>query len=346
MIGLARGTVKVVPYSFNWKELYKQEEKILYNLLGKTAIDIQHVGSTSIEGLDSKPIIDIAVGVKSLDDVDKFRTLLEANGYHFRDNAGVEGRILFAKGREDLRTHYLHIEIINGELWKNHIYFRDYLRLNKKAVEEYSRLKKVTALAIKYTNDRGSYTNAKNEFIKSVLKKAKEDFNLQNDYKIKYLTVENIELVDSLCKKCSDYYILSDGIMPSKDDSKEIFTSIPPNKSYEDKFVLGIFSCSNELIGIIDIVKDFPVNGQWMLGLMLIAPEERGKGLGKIVHEALVQWAIKLGAESFRIGVIEDNHKGIEFWIDLGYTKIKEVTMDFSKKKHIVNVMTLQVNKQ
>ncbi|WP_346891428.1 GrpB family protein [Clostridium sp. UBA3887] len=173
MIGLARGTVKIVPYSFNWKEIYKEEEKLLYHLLGKTAIDIQHVGSTSIEGLDSKPIIDIAVGVKSLDDVDKHRNLLEANGYQFRDNAGIEGRVMFAKGREDLKTHYLHIEIINGELWKNHIYFRDYLRLNKEAVEEYSRLKK--NLASKYTNDRGSYTNAKNEFINSVLKKVKEE---------------------------------------------------------------------------------------------------------------------------------------------------------------------------
>lgn len=175
MIGLARGTVKVVPYSFNWKEGYKQEEKLLKHLLSENAIDIQHVGSTSIEGLDSKPIIDIAIGVKSLDDVDKFRDLLEANGYQFTDNAGVEGRIMFAKGNEELRTHYLHIEIINGELLKNHIYFRDYLRLNKEAVDEYSRLKK--ELAIKYANDRGSYTNAKNEFIKSILKKAKEEFS-------------------------------------------------------------------------------------------------------------------------------------------------------------------------
>jgi GrpB-like predicted nucleotidyltransferase (UPF0157 family) len=178
MIGLARGSVKVVPYSFNWKEIYKQEEKLLYLLLGEAAIDIQHVGSTSIEGLDAKPIIDIAVGVKALDDVDKFRSLLEANGYQYRGNAGIEGRIMFAKGSEDLRTHYLHTEIINGELWKNHIYFRDYLRLHKKAVEEYSKLKK--ELALKYTNDRGSYTNAKNEFIKSILKMAKEEFSYKS----------------------------------------------------------------------------------------------------------------------------------------------------------------------
>lgn len=179
MIGLARGAVKIVPYSFSWKEDYKQEEKLLYHLLGENAIDIQHVGSTSIEGLDAKPIIDIAVGVKSLDDVDKFRNLLESNGYQFRGNAGIEGRIMFAKGSEDLRTHYLHIETINGELWENHIYFRDYLRLNKKAVEEYLKLKK--ELAIEHSEDRGSYTSAKNEFIKSILKKAKEEFSYSSN---------------------------------------------------------------------------------------------------------------------------------------------------------------------
>lgn len=178
MIGLARRSVKIIPYSFEWKEAYKQEERLLYSLLDEIAIDIQHVGSTSIEGLDSKPIIDIAIGVKSLDDLDKFRRLLEGIGYQFRGDVGAEGR-MFAKGSEDLRTHYLHIEILNGELWKNHIYFRDYLRLNKKSVEEYSRLKK--DLALKYADDRGSYTNAKNEFIKSILKKAEEEFSCKSN---------------------------------------------------------------------------------------------------------------------------------------------------------------------
>lgn len=170
-----------------------------------------------------------------------------------------------------------------------------------------------------------------------------QEFNLENDYKIKSLTIENIKLVEVLCKKSSDYYILHDGILPSTKEVKEIFTAIPPNKSYDDKFVLGIFDYSNELIGIIDIVKDFPIIGEWMLGLMLIEPEARGNRLGKIVHKSLVAWAKKLGAKSFRIGVIEYNYKGINFWSTLGYTRIKEVNMDFIAKTHIVNVMRLQL---
>ncbi|MCY6371154.1 GNAT family N-acetyltransferase [Clostridium ganghwense] len=169
-----------------------------------------------------------------------------------------------------------------------------------------------------------------------------EKLNLLNDYEIKPLTIEKIKIIEELCEKCSDYYILHDGIVPSKEDTKEIFEAIPPNKNYKDKFVLGIFKDNKQLVGIIDIVKDFPVIGQWMLGLMLIDPKERGNGLGKMAHEALIQWATNLGAKSFRIGVIEDNYKGIKFWSDLGYRKIKEVTMEFTKKTNIVNVMTLE----
>ncbi|MFD3157226.1 GNAT family N-acetyltransferase [Haloimpatiens sp. FM7330] len=168
------------------------------------------------------------------------------------------------------------------------------------------------------------------------------NINLINGYKIKYLFKENDNIVEKLCEKCSDYYILHDGILPSKEEIDEIFITLPPNKNYEDKFILGIYKF-DKLIGIVDIIKDFPTIGEWMLGLMLIEPGERGNGLGKMVHEALVGWAKDLGAKSFRIGVIQDNYKGINFWSALGYTRIKEVNMDFTAKTHVVNVMRLQV---
>lgn len=171
-----------------------------------------------------------------------------------------------------------------------------------------------------------------------------KNINLINGYKIKRLCIDNHKVVEELCEKCSDYYVLHDGILPSKEDIVEIFTTIPPNKNYKDKFVLGIYKFDDELVGTIDIVKDYPIDGEWMLGLMLIEPQERGNRLGKIVHEALVRWAKKLGAKSFRIGVIEDNQKGANFWSILGYTKIREVNMDFTEKTHRVNVMTLQIS--
>lgn len=166
--------------------------------------------------------------------------------------------------------------------------------------------------------------------------------NLTKEYKIKCLIRENSNIVETLCKECLDYYILTGGTVPSKEEVKEIFIALPPNKNYEDKFVLGIYKL-NELIGLVDIIKDFITTKEWTIGLMLIKPQERSNGLGKVVHKALVEWAKDLGAKSFRIGVIEDNYKGINFWSSLGYKKIKEVNMDFNKKTHLVNVMRLNL---
>lgn len=83
-----------------------------------------------------------------MDDVVKFKDILENAGYHFRGNAGIQGRTMFAKGSDDLRTHYIHVEVFNGTLWNNHIYLRNYLRIDKKSVDEYSIFKK--ELAVKF----------------------------------------------------------------------------------------------------------------------------------------------------------------------------------------------------
>ncbi|TZE82112.1 GNAT family N-acetyltransferase [Calorimonas adulescens] len=168
------------------------------------------------------------------------------------------------------------------------------------------------------------------------------NFNLVNGYRVKSLCTDDCKIVEKLCEKCSDYYILHDGVLPSIEDVNGIFMVLPPNKSYGDKFVLGIFTFDNKLVGIVDIVRDFPTVGEWMLGLMLIDPDERGRGIGKIVHKVLSEWAINLGAKSFRIGVIQENYKGIKFWSGLGYRKINEVDMEFTAKTHIVNVMRLK----
>lgn len=169
------------------------------------------------------------------------------------------------------------------------------------------------------------------------------NLKVENDYEIESLTRDKLTMVEALNAKCSDYYLLHEGVLPSEREALEIFIVLPPGKDYEDKFVLGIFKGGTELIGIVDIVKDFPAEREWMLGLLLLDPEERGKRLGKLVHKALVQWAAGLGARCFRIGVIEDNYKGKKFWTDLGYVKIERGAMNVAKKKHMISVMTLQI---
>ncbi|MFB0921548.1 MAG: GNAT family N-acetyltransferase [Oscillospiraceae bacterium] len=167
------------------------------------------------------------------------------------------------------------------------------------------------------------------------------NITLKDGYSIRLLTEADRSEVLALCARCGDYYQLHCGVLPAEREVDEIFLDLPDGKGYEDKFVLGVSSAQNKLVGVIDIIRDYPIQGEWMLGLMLLDPAKRGNGLGKAVHSALVEWAKRLGATSFRIGVIEENKNGQAFWAAMGYRKLKEVSMALLEKTHTVDVMTL-----
>lgn len=171
-----------------------------------------------------------------------------------------------------------------------------------------------------------------------------KDISLDNGYSIKKLDLDDKVIMSNLYKKCLDYYLMHYGTMDIniEEETNDLFTSLPPNKDYKDKFVLGIFNGLNELIGVIDIVRDFPENHQWIIGLMLIESKERNKGVGKLVHKAIADFTKTLGAKSLRVGVINENTIGKKFWSSLGYKKIKEVNINFKGSLRLVNVMTLK----
>lgn len=160
------------------------------------------------------------------------------------------------------------------------------------------------------------------------------------DYRIKQLTKADYAIVKKLCEKCSDYYLMSGGTLITEDGINEIFNELPPNKRMEDKFLLGVFS-DNDLIGLIDIVRGYPSDEEWMLGLLLLEPKQRGHGLGRNIHVALMNWAKDQKAKTFRIGVIATNNRALNFWERLGYKKIDQVSMDIVSKTHVVYVMRL-----
>ena len=171
MLGLERGLVKLEPYDYNWLILFDKERELLSSQLKGLIINMEHVGSTSIEGLLAKPIIDIAIGVSSLDKVIKIREKVKGIGY-FEVPVSIDGKHVFAKSKENKITHFLHVMVYNQSLWRDQISFRDYLRSLPDAKMEYVKLKE--ELANKYPNDVVSYTNEKKKFVDNILKRAKE----------------------------------------------------------------------------------------------------------------------------------------------------------------------------
>jgi GrpB-like predicted nucleotidyltransferase (UPF0157 family) len=166
MIGLHRGTVRLLPHSELWHQLYAEEETRLRNAIGGQVVAIEHVGSTAICGLSAKPIIDIAVAVREIADAEKCVTQLEGIGYESRGELGIPGRQYFTKG--DPRTHHLHMVEVGSDLWRSHLLFRDYLRQHPEVAKEYENLK--TELARKHAENREAYTEGKAAFIEGVLR--------------------------------------------------------------------------------------------------------------------------------------------------------------------------------
>lgn len=173
-MGLNKDSVRLENFTSTWKEMYLEEEKNLKELIGEYILGIEHVGSTSIPNLKSKPIIDIAITVNSLDDALKFSNILDENGYDFRYDNAADNEYLVRKGTPDNRTHYIHIVEKDSERLNNLILFRDYMLKHPEEVINYQSLKE--HLASIYSDNRKMYTSSKNEYIQNILELAKKEF--------------------------------------------------------------------------------------------------------------------------------------------------------------------------
>ncbi len=168
MIGLERGTVKIVPYDPHWAELGRMHCDRIEKALGPLAFRVIHVGSTSVPGLAAKPIIDIAVGVDCFDE--RIVGAMESAGYLHRPAHDTEIQMLFVKADGEWRSAHIHVVGYQSMEWRNYLNFKNYLIGFPKMRDAYAALK--YELAEKYPNDRQSYTDAKADFIRHVLRKA------------------------------------------------------------------------------------------------------------------------------------------------------------------------------
>ncbi|HEX4068969.1 MAG TPA: GNAT family N-acetyltransferase [Candidatus Babeliales bacterium] len=172
---LKKDHVDIVPYNPEWPTMAKQEiKKIRESLFLNKIVDIQHVGSTAIQGVSAKPIIDIQIAVNSLDEMKTIAIpALQKLGYEYWFENPDPKRMFFVKGMPpfgEQRTHHVHIFEHDSDHWRNKIIFRDYLRAHPDVANDYVQLK--NQLASEHMYDREKYTDEKLEFINRVLKLA------------------------------------------------------------------------------------------------------------------------------------------------------------------------------
>ncbi|MGI6010112.1 MAG: GrpB family protein [Ruminococcus sp.] len=160
----------VTEYSAQWPDLFEKEKKLIQNILKDNCRAIYHIGSTSVEGMKAKPIIDIMPVVKSLGLADEKREEFENEGYEYLGEFGIPGRRYLRKGGDE-RTHQIHIfEQKNFQEIERHLALRDYLRYHREEAEAYGELKR--RLALRFPYDIEGYCEGKDAFVSELEKKA------------------------------------------------------------------------------------------------------------------------------------------------------------------------------
>lgn len=162
-MGLINGTVTLENNYNTWKMMYEEEKNNLLKIFNKDNFQIDHVGSTSVKGLKSKPIVDIAIGIDSFRNMDKYIDILRTI-YTIKIS---NDEMLLIKENEKETFYLIHVLIINSKRYNDMINFRDILINNPNILKEYEQLK--IELSKKYSNDRKMYTKSKNDYIQKVL---------------------------------------------------------------------------------------------------------------------------------------------------------------------------------
>ncbi len=178
---MADEPVRIVPYDPSWPERFEEERAALADAIGDWVFGgIHHVGSTSVSGLEAKPVIDILVGVRGLEESRSCFDRLAKVGYLYAPYRSDEMH-WFCKPDPSRRTHHLHLVPADSPRFRDELAFRDYLRAHRDVAEEYGTLKR--RLAKELEHDREAYTDAKAEFILATVHRAAAHLLLRSAYR-------------------------------------------------------------------------------------------------------------------------------------------------------------------
>ena len=176
-LGLKRGTVALFPPETAWEEEAARTVAVLKQILGDTAVDIRHVGSTSIRTIKAKPIVDVAVAVNDFNEILSLKKPLREKGFYYRPKPEERSQLLFAcgsyyDGTGEMQTHFIHAVKYVGAEWRNYLNFRDYMNAFPAAAKQYEALKERLVAESPVDPGRERYTAGKHAFIQSILRRA------------------------------------------------------------------------------------------------------------------------------------------------------------------------------
>jgi len=160
-------------YDPNWKKQFISLKSFLLSVFGNKALFIEHVGSTSVEGMKAKPLVDVLVVVEKMEAFEKQKVEMSKVGYEWGENYIAPNTLIFFKlGADGEKLENIHICEKGSAKEHQFIVMRDYLRTHSQKVKEYSDLKQKNFSL--YPNDYPAYRAAKASFLEQLEREAHE----------------------------------------------------------------------------------------------------------------------------------------------------------------------------
>lgn len=164
----------LVAHDDRWKDSFNEIEKTLTELLSERPVErISHIGSTAVQGIWAKNIVDVMIEIPQTADMKDIAQILEQNGFTIMSSE--TNRISMNKGYTEKgfadKVYHIHLRFVGDN---DELYFRDYLNEHRDVAKEYEALK--LRLWKQYEHNRDAYTDAKTDFISKWTAVARKEY--------------------------------------------------------------------------------------------------------------------------------------------------------------------------
>ena len=136
-----------------------------------------------------------------------------------------------------------------------------------------------------------------------------------------HLQLQDVEPLQNLFLRCTDYHELEEGESTADDAASYLLQNVPPGTAQEDKIVLGFHDETGLLVAICDLLRNYPSAGEWWIGLLMIDPKYRGAGLGTQILHDVVNMARAEEATALWVAPLEQNPNAQRFWERHGFVE-------------------------
>jgi GNAT superfamily N-acetyltransferase len=159
-------------------------------------------------------------------------------------------------------------------------------------------------------------------------------------WQARWLGEDDLPAIEAVLEASREFLELVSGIAEIPGEAQSLLTELPQGTTLRDKLSIGITTEPDGLIGLLDVIRDYPQPRTWWIGLLLFRPEWRGRGLGRQALDAIERLARQAGAANIELGVVEPNQAGLLFWQRMGFEAIeRRLSRRFGIREQAIIVM-------